>query len=61
MSPNINDDPQINSYRFQDSNDFVIVNVCVNGAIEQKDFEIFTDTDSLEVSTPGITKTKSTK
>ncbi|CAM4740025.1 unnamed protein product [Rotaria magnacalcarata] len=53
MLPIIRDEHPFDSYKFQDSNDFVIVNFYAKGAIEQKDFEVLTDVDSLEVSTPA--------
>jgi hypothetical protein len=56
MSPNITDEIDLTSYKFEDSNDCVIVNLYANSAIEQKDIEVLSETDSLEVSTPGISK-----
>jgi hypothetical protein len=54
MSPDITNEPDLTSYKFQDSNDCVIVNLYANGAIEQKDIECLTESDSLEVLIPSI-------
>jgi hypothetical protein len=55
MSPDITVEPQLTSYKFQDSiHDYVIINLYASGAIEQKDVEILIETDSLEISTPSI-------
>jgi hypothetical protein len=54
MSPDITAEPQLTSYKFQDSNDCVIINLYASGAIEQKDVEILSETDSLDISTPSI-------
>ena len=56
MAPNINDESELTSYKFQDSNDFVIIKLYAKGPIEQKDIEVLGDTDYLEVSTPGISE-----
>ncbi|CAF2742050.1 unnamed protein product [Rotaria sp. Silwood2] len=58
MSPDIDDELQFNSYKFQDSNDSVILNFHAKGAFEQKDVEVLPDSDSLEVSTPAGEKWK---
>lgn len=42
------------SYKFQDLNEFIILNLYVNGAFEQKAIEVFSETDSLEVISPSI-------
>jgi hypothetical protein len=52
MSPDISDEIDLISYKFQDSNNYIIVNLYANGAFEQKDIDVLTETDSLEVSTP---------
>jgi archaellum component FlaF (FlaF/FlaG flagellin family) len=54
MSPNITGEIDLTSYKFEDSNDCVTVTLYANGAIELKDIEVFSETDSLEVFTPGI-------
>ena len=54
MSPDISREINATSYKFEDSNDWVIVNLYADGAIEQKDLEVLPSIDSLEVSTPGI-------
>ncbi len=54
MSPDISDDIDLTSYKFEDSNECIIVNLYANGAIEQKDIEVLNDSDSLEVSIPSI-------
>lgn len=54
MSPDISNEVDLTSYKFKDSNECVIVNFYVNGAIEQKDIQIFSDIDNLEIITPGI-------
>ncbi len=54
MSPDIFNEHPLTSYKFQDLNDCVIVNLYANGAIEQKDIEVNSDTDSLEIDTPSI-------
>lgn len=54
MSPDTSHEIDLTSYKFEDFNDHVIVNLYVNGAIELKDIEVLNETDSLEVSTPGI-------
>jgi hypothetical protein len=56
MSPDISDEIDLISYKFQDSNNYIIVNLYANGAFEQKDIEVLTETDSLEVSTPSMSK-----
>jgi len=56
MSPDLIDQLDL-TYKFQDSNEFVIVKLYANGAIEQKDIDVLSETDSLEISTPGISKT----
>ncbi|CAF1407064.1 unnamed protein product [Rotaria sp. Silwood1] len=58
MSPDINDELQFTSYKFQDLNDSIIVNFYAKGAFEQKDLEVLPDIDSLEVSTPAGEKWK---
>ena len=54
MSPDVGEAIEINSYDFRDSNDTVHVRLYANGAIEQKDIDVLTETDSLEISAPGI-------
>jgi len=54
MSPNLTEDVPVNSsYKFEDSNESILVTFYANGAIEQKDIEVLTETDSLDVKTPG--------
>ncbi|UJR31273.1 hypothetical protein I4U23_018773 [Adineta vaga] len=52
MSPNLTAQPQLSEYKFEDSNDCVIVHLYANGAIEIKDVEFNCDPDVLEISTP---------
>ncbi|CAF0807692.1 unnamed protein product [Rotaria sordida] len=58
MSPNIDDELQINSYEFLDSNDSVVINFYAHGAFEQRDIEVLIDPDLLEISTPADEKWK---
>jgi hypothetical protein len=53
MSTNIVDEPLSESYDFCDAKDTIIVTLYANGAFEVKDIEIFTETDSLQIHTPG--------
>jgi hypothetical protein len=54
MAPEISHQININSYTFEDANNRVIVHCYASAILEQKDIDVFTDLDSLEVSTPGI-------
>jgi hypothetical protein len=54
MSPDISSEIELTSYKFEDCNDSVVVNLYANGAIEQKDLDVLTETDSLEVTTPSM-------
>jgi len=53
MSTNIVDEPLSTSYEFCDEKDAILVTLYANGAFEVKDIEIFTETDSLQIHTPG--------
>jgi hypothetical protein len=53
MSTDIIDEPLSTSYDFYDAKDRIIVTLYANGAFEVKDIEIFIETDSLHVRTPG--------
>lgn len=57
MSPNTSNEPSLSSYKFEDSNDYVIIYLYANGAIELKDVDIDSDSDSLKISTPGTIET----
>lgn len=53
MTPNLNEDIESNpSFKFEDSNEYISVTLYAQGAIEQKDIDVLTETDSLEVKTP---------
>ena len=54
MAPNLTEETHLPTYTFQDSNDCVTVTLYATGAIEQKDIDVLSETDSLEVTTPGI-------
>lgn len=54
MAPDTSHEIKINSYTFEDANDRVYVHCYASDIFEQKDIEVFTEVDSLEVSTPGI-------
>lgn len=53
MSTDIVDEPLSTSYDFSDVNNEIIVTLYAEGAFEQKDVEIFVETDSLHVHTPS--------
>jgi len=53
MSTNIVDEPLSTSYEFCDAKDAILVTLYANGAFEVKDIDIFIDTDSLDIRTPG--------
>ena len=54
MAPDISREMNVTSYTFEDSQDCVIVNFYANGKVEQKDIEVLSEIDALEVLTPGI-------
>lgn len=54
MAPDRSHEITISSYTFEDAKDRVIVQCYANNIFEQKDIEVFTELDLLEVSTPGI-------
>lgn len=53
MSTDIVDEPLSSSYDFCDAQNEIIVTLYAEGAFEVKDIEIFIETDSLHVRTPG--------
>jgi hypothetical protein len=51
MSPDISSENKLTSYKFEDYDDYVVVEIYANGAVEWKDIEVLTESDSLDVKT----------
>lgn len=54
MAPDASHEIDLKSYSFEDSQEYIIVNLYATGNIEQKDIDVLIELDSLEVITPGI-------
>ena len=54
MLPDTSSENELTSYKFEDHDDYIIVKLYANGEVQCKDIDVLTESDSLEVSTPGM-------